>query len=296
MDLETFITAVFCVTDDFLAGQKVRQRGPKPLLADSAVLTIEVVGEFLGLDTDRAICDYFRRHHAVLFPRVRAVHRTTFARQAAHLWAVKLRLWHHLAEQTERDEAISIIDSTPVPVCRFARAKRCRRFGAEARFGYDELARQTFYGLRAHLRITWPGVITAVELTPANVSDLAAAPEVLAGAAGWALGDRNYWSPALAAERKPHGLLLLAPFKTVRHEKQPWPRWLVQTRQRQTRQRIETVLGQLAERYHAKRVWARDRWHLTSRWLRKILSHTTAIFLCQQAGLDPLSFAELLTE
>jgi hypothetical protein len=32
--------------------------------------------------------------------------------------------------------------------------------------------------------------------------------------------------------------------------------------------RVETVLGQLVERYHAKRVWARDAWHLWSRWQR----------------------------
>jgi hypothetical protein len=33
----------------------------------------------------------------------------------------------------------------------------------------------------------------------------------------------------------------------------------------QARRRIETVIGQLVERYHAKRVWARDAWHLWSR-------------------------------
>ncbi len=54
---------------------------------------------------------------------------------------------------------ISIIDSFPVPVCRFARAKRCKRFAGEAAFGYDEMAKQTFYGFRAHLRIAWPGVM-----------------------------------------------------------------------------------------------------------------------------------------
>jgi hypothetical protein len=42
----------------------------------------------------------------------------------------------------------------------------------------------------------------------------------------------------------------------------------------QARRRIETVIGQLVERYHAKWVWARDAWHLWSRWQRKLLSHT----------------------
>jgi hypothetical protein len=63
----------------------------------------------------------------------------------------------------------------------------------------------------------------------------------------------------------------------------------------QARRRIETVIGQLVERYHAKRVWARDAWHLWSRWQRKLLSHTLAVYLCQQTGLGSLRFANLLT-
>jgi len=89
MDLETFIIAVFCLADDFVreftqAG-RLRQHGPEPVLADSEVLTIEVVGEFLGLDTDQALHAYFRRHFAAAFPGLRSLHRTTFARQAANL-------------------------------------------------------------------------------------------------------------------------------------------------------------------------------------------------------------------
>lgn len=56
------------------------------------------------------------------------------------------------------------------------------------------------------------------------------------------------------------------------------------------------MLGQFAERFHITRVWARDRWHLTSRWLRKVARHTLAVFLCQEAGRPPLTFADLLTD
>jgi len=33
-----------------------------------------------------------------------------------------------------------------------------------------------------------------------------------------------------------------------------------------------------------------------SRWLRKVLSHTLTFYLCQQAGLSPLRFSELLID
>ena len=96
MDLETLIVAVFCLVDDVVRdlcrGRRLRQRGPAPVLADSEVLTVEIVGEFLGPDTDRGLHAHFRRHFGHLFPGLRAVHRTTFLRQAANLWAVKLAL------------------------------------------------------------------------------------------------------------------------------------------------------------------------------------------------------------
>jgi hypothetical protein len=52
MDLSTFIVAVFCLIDDRLKKERrIRRCGPAPKLSDAEVLTIEVVGEFLGIDT-----------------------------------------------------------------------------------------------------------------------------------------------------------------------------------------------------------------------------------------------------
>ena len=49
MDLSTFIVSVFCLIDDRLKDLRVRQRGPSPEISDSEVLTIEIVGQFLGI-------------------------------------------------------------------------------------------------------------------------------------------------------------------------------------------------------------------------------------------------------
>jgi hypothetical protein len=54
------------------------------------------------------------------------------------------------------------------------------------------------------------------------------------------------------------------------------------------------VISQLVERYYAERVRAWDGWHLWSRWQRKLLSRTIAVSLCQQQGLGPLRFADLV--
>jgi hypothetical protein len=290
MDITTFMIAVYCLIEDQIAGQRLRKRGPQPTLRDSEVLTMEVVGEFLGIDTESNIFTHFRRHYADWFPGLQKITRTAFTRQAANLWKVKQELWHTVAQTIPHDPYISVVDSFPVPVCRFARAPRCRSFGEVAAFGHDEVARQTYYGLRAHVRLAWPGVIVECSLAPANIHDTEGAEEVLQGVAGFVLADRNYWKPELSQRLKNYGLYLLAPYKSAKRQKQPWPRFLTHMRYR-----IETTFGQLVERFHAKRIWARDLWHLTSRWMRKFLSHTLAVYFCFLADFPYLSFAKLLS-
>lgn len=57
------------------------------------------------------------------------------------------------------------------------------------------------------------------------------------------------------------------------------------------------MISQMTERYQAKNVWAKDRWHLTWRFLGKVLSHTiVAVYFDRQVGLSPLCFAEVLTD
>jgi hypothetical protein len=297
VDLESFTIAVLCLVEELLSElhadsdwRRIRQRGPAPTLADGEVLTMEAVGEFLGHDRDAAIYDYFRRAHPDWFPALRRVHRTTFVRQAANLWVVKAQVWGRLLDRLHYDPALSCVDSIPTPVCRFGRAYGCHRFRGQAAFGRDTGSKATFYGFRDHLRICWPGVVTALSIAPANIHDRDLVPELVEGATGQVLGDRNYWDPKLQADLAPAGIVLLAPFKKRASDPDP-ERSRVLTR---VRWRIETVAAQLVERYHLKRIWARDAWHLTSRLLRKVLSHTIAVALCLEQGHPPLSFAQLL--
>ncbi len=110
-------------------------------------------------------------------------------------------------------------------------------------------------------------------LAPANLADQAVAAALLAldGAAGvrargWVVADRAYGSTRLAEDLAVGGGWLLAPPRGIARIRRRPPPWVVGKRRR-----VETVIGQLVARYHLKRVWARDAWHLWSRWLRKLL-------------------------
>jgi hypothetical protein len=84
---------------------------------------------------------------------------------------------------------------------------------------------------------------------------------------------------------------LVAPYRW--RSRDPWPqfsrdlsRW---------RYRIDTSFGQLVERTTIKRVWARDCWHLANRLLRKVLTHTLAVFTNLTLQRPPLQLADLVT-
>ena len=63
--LEEFVIAVYCLIDELLVPfpeqHPLRKSGFAPSFSDSETLTLLVVGEFLGLDTDKAIHAFFRR-------------------------------------------------------------------------------------------------------------------------------------------------------------------------------------------------------------------------------------------
>src|SRR6185369_2736495 len=107
-------------------------------------------------------------------------------------------------------------------------------------------------------------------LAPANVAETAAMPHLLDGTDGLAVGDRNYGGPRTAEEAARIGVVLLAPSRSAAKDPSPKRSAFLS----RVRYRIDTVVGQLAERLHVKRVWAQDPWHLWSRLLRKLLSHT----------------------
>ena len=63
MTLELYIIAVFCFVEEeiekILGGKKLRKCGSSPNLFDSEVICMEIVGEFLGIDDDKKIWEYF---------------------------------------------------------------------------------------------------------------------------------------------------------------------------------------------------------------------------------------------
>ena len=72
MNLDDLIITCFCWIDEtmpmIICDQRLRTRGPAPKLTDSEVVTMEIVGSYLGLSQDTALFAYFQRHYTHFFP------------------------------------------------------------------------------------------------------------------------------------------------------------------------------------------------------------------------------------
>lgn len=297
MPIDEFIIAVFCCLETFMRGRTglgpLRQRGFAPHLTDSEVLTMEIVGEVLGLDTDKQIWRYFRQHWSAWFPRLGV--RSTFVRQAANLWAVKQILQRQLAQALGAYEApIHLVDGFPMPVCHLARAKRGKLCRDVAMVGYCATKEEYYWGFHGHVVISRTGVITGLTVTAANVDERAALFEVIEDIHGLLIGDKGYISHGLHEELfRSQAIDLQTPLRAnmIDTRAPQWVRQLVTTRRL-----VETVIGQLTERFHIQKVRARDLWHLTSRISRKILAHTMGVFLNTMLGREPLQFDGLIAD
>ncbi len=300
MTYEDYLLHLFYLIDSELEAlnlPRLRSRGPQPRLHDSEVITMELAGEFLGIDSDKGIWQHFRRHHGGEFPELLQTDRTRFARQAADLWRVKQLLQERIVALLPVQDPVCgtplwLIDSFPLRVCRFKRAPRHKLFRGTACHGHDPTGEQLFFGFRVHLRCTDRGFCAAATLAPANVTDWPMVAELLPTEGGVGIGDRNYWNPRERDRLTDKGFELHAPFRKKSSDPTPRRSALLS----RLRQIIEPVIGQLATRFHCQRTWARDLWHLGSRLTRKLLSHSTAALLNWRIGNPPLQLELLISD
>ncbi len=72
------------------------------------------------------------------------------------------------------------------------------------------------------------------------------------------------------------------------------PKSVVQRLMKQ-RHKIETVISQLSERFNMQKIRARDLWHLSHRFIRKILAHNFCFIINKKLGNPPLQFEKLVS-
>lgn len=171
-----------------------------------------------------------------------------------------------------------IIDSFPLAVCKFGRARFCRSFrGYGADYGKCPSKKGTYFDYKVHVLITLEGYITSFEITPVSVDDRQGLRDIVENQSGLIiLADKGYVGEALMLEMQEQKNTLLALKRSNSKSK-----WSTSFRQLvfKLRRRVETVFSQLSEQLNAERVLAKTFQGLCTRLVNKILAYNLCIAL-----------------
>ena len=273
---EDFILLVYTIIDDLYhqfvpSSISQRRNVDTAKMSDSEIITLSICGELAGIDSENAWYSFVKRNYRHLFPRLCS--RTRFNRTRRALLQVtellRQKLTHSFPIPTSR---YFVIDSFPLPVCKFGRARYCRSFRVDgANYGKCPSKKETYFGFKVHALITIEGYITAFEITPASVDDREGLRDFAENhLCLTVLGDKGYTGEQLWEDMQEKGICLMS-LKPSNH-KNNWPKEVRQVIFR-FRRRIETVFSQLSEQLNAEKVLAKSFRGLCTRLQNKILGH-----------------------
>lgn len=291
MSIYEFIISIYLIIDEFYSNivtRPLRTRGFAPALSDVEIITMQIVGEFLELDSDKSIWMYFKHHWLEWFPKLGSY--PNFCKQCANLWQINQQIMSKLKLQFGSDN-IHFMDGFPIPVCRYARARRHKNFKGFAGFSYCAAKQEKYYGFKGHITINFSGMITGYTFAPANCDERDVAPEITQGIHGLLGADKGYLRPELKQYYAFQHVDLQTPYRKNMVDLRPKGSMRILMN---ARRKIETVIGQLTDRFHIQKVRARDMWHLSHRVIRKILSHTISVVLNTRLGNPPLQLECLI--
>lgn len=273
---EDFILLVYTIIDDLYkqfvpASVSQRRNVNTAKMSDSEIITLSICGELVGTDSENAWYSFVKRNYRHLFPKLCS--RTRFNRTRRALLQVTELLRQKLIQSFPIPSSrYFVIDSFPLPVCRFGRARFCHSFRAYgANYGRCPSKKETYFGFKVHALITLEGYITAFEITPASVDDREGLRDLAENQFGLViLGDKGYTGENLYDDMRKKGICLMS-LKPSNYKKN-WPREIRQLIFR-FRRRVETVFSELSEQLNAERVLAKSFRGLCTRLQNKVLGH-----------------------
>ncbi len=273
MTLEDFIINTYCFVDNYLKEEnltRLRRRGEPPALSDAEMITMEIVGEYLGYGSDKRIWSYFKEHWRHFFPKIPC--RSSFAKHCANLSEVKKQLQVYVSNHLSDNQDLYFCDGFPIPICHIKRYKRSTtQLRSEGSVGYCAAKDEYYFGFKGHLFITQHGSVIGYDIAAANVDERDMLPEIVGNRSGMLIGDKGLMRRSLQAMLAKQHLDLQTPLRANMQDSRPKTLVTLMMNMRRT---VETMIGQLVDRFKIQSVKAKDLWHLSAKVGRKILSHT----------------------
>lgn len=252
--------------------------GKEPKFSDAKIIALSILSECLMYDSENYLFMMLHKNFHSQFPDL--PERTRYNRRRRRLMFLKERVREYLVEHLVEGENLFVIDSMPIKICRFSRAKRIRVCtqdeATSPAYGYCAAQNSTYLGYKLHGVSTLNGVITTFDLSKANNHDIDYLKDIKGKYSDCTiLGDRAYLSDPLQQELfEEYQLMLKTPMRINQKNYQVQPKVF-----RKVRKRIETVFSQFCDQFNIQRNYAKTFIGLATRILAKITGYTMLQYL-----------------
>lgn len=275
--LEEAITTLFCLLDDAYA--RLNPKGQRyesiKQLSDSEVLTLALLQQLRGVESERSFLRDAQRFFSHLFPGVLGLAPSSLHRRVRKLRRFLEPLRHSVLPELVGDPETLIVDSPLLSVLHPRQVSQSAGLEGAAwvRWGSFSL-----YGVKLHMLCATNRVPISYELTAANVAEVRLTGELLEEASGLLfpgedlarklLGDLAYQSEASEQELAEHGIALITE----------------RSRQYGVRQQVEIAFSSLKRVFGVDETLATTLTGLATRLAAKVTAYTYAFYVNRLFG------------
>ena len=274
--LEEAITVLFCLIDDAyrLINPKWQSHEPLKRLSDSEVVTLALLQQLRGTESERSFLRDAERFFSHLFPGVVGLHPSSLHRRVRKLRRFLEPLRREVLGELVGDPETLVVDSTLLSVLHPRQVSQSAGFEGAAWARWGSFA---VYGVKLHLLCATNRVPVSYEMTSANVADVLLVRELLAGAglpeegavARRLFGDLAYRGGALAEELAEAGVRLA----TEKADRRP-----------RVRQQVEVCFASLKGVFGMDGTLAKTLVGLVTRVAAKVAAYTYGLYLNRLLG------------
>lgn len=245
-----------------------------PKLSDIELIALSLTAEYMSINTELQL---FRCLSGTTLEG--KIERSVYNKRRRKLYEYTEKIRTNLSSKFSALTNIFIVDSTPIEICQYARAKRssiCSTQDIVPDFGYCAAKKSWYFGYKLHTVCDANGVIHSFDFTPANVHDVNYLNDVKHNLKNCELiGDRGYISADYQLDLfRESNITLSVP---MRKNQRNFVEFSIQ--KRTTRKRIETLFSQLHGQFKLKTNHAKTLLGLFTRVLSKITAFTTIQYL-----------------
>src|SRR5919112_755478 len=167
---EDALTVLFCLIDDAYALLNPRTEGYEAIkrLSDSEVLTLALLQQLRGVESERSFLRDAQRFFSHLFPGVVGLHPSSLHRRVRRLRRFLEPLRRAVLEELVGEPETLIVDSTLLAVLHPRQLAQSAGFEGAGWVRWGSFA---VYGVKPHMLCATNRVSISYELTAANVAD-----------------------------------------------------------------------------------------------------------------------------